>query len=61
MASSDSGLLRPAHGNETGLIPEIDDLVDRQAAVSAALASVFVGSYAIRETSQCAARSPQGL
>jgi len=27
-------LLRPAHGNETGLISEIDDLVDRQAAVS---------------------------
>ena len=43
MASSDSGILQPAHSNETGLIPEIDDLVDRQAAVSAALASVFRG------------------
>jgi len=43
MASSDSGLLRPAHGNETALVAEIDDLVDRQAAVSAALASVFRG------------------
>jgi CRP/FNR family transcriptional regulator, cyclic AMP receptor protein len=43
MASSGSGLLQPSHGNEIGLIPEIDDLVDRQAAVSAALASVFRG------------------
>src|SRR5215468_6676589 len=43
MASSDSGLLQPALANETRLVPEVDDLLDRQAAVSAALASVFRG------------------
>jgi CRP-like cAMP-binding protein len=43
MASSDWGLLQPALGSETGLVPEVDDLLDCQAAVSAALASVFRG------------------
>jgi CRP/FNR family transcriptional regulator, cyclic AMP receptor protein len=43
MASSDSALLPPPLGNEIGLVPAFDDLLDRQAAVSAALASVFRG------------------
>jgi CRP-like cAMP-binding protein len=45
MASSDVGILPSAAGAKTELLPELDESLDRQSAISTALASVFRGKF----------------